>query len=67
MNFREYQEQAQKTDQVPSKSGNGIIIPLRELVGEAGELLSEYKKYLRDGEAHKLFPECVAEELGDIL
>lgn len=37
------------------------------MVGEAGELLSEYKKYLRDGEAHKLFPECVAEELGDIL
>jgi|SRR4028118_147159 Predicted pyrophosphatase len=67
MNFREYQEQAQKTDQVPSKSGNGIIIPLLGLVGEAGELLSEYKKYLRDGEAHKLFPECVAEELGDIL
>lgn len=67
MDFREYQEQAQKTDQVPSKSGNGIIIPLLGLVGEAGELLSEYKKYLRDGEAHKLFPECVAEELGDLL
>lgn len=67
MDFSEYQEQAQKTDQVPSKEGNGIIVPLLGLVGEAGELLSEYKKYLRDGEAHKLFTESVAEELGDLL
>jgi NTP pyrophosphatase (non-canonical NTP hydrolase) len=67
MDFREYQEQAQETDQVPSKTGNGITIPIMGLVGEAGELLSEYKKYLRDGEAHKLFKECVAEELGDLL
>ncbi|MEQ8755017.1 MAG: nucleoside triphosphate pyrophosphohydrolase family protein [Coleofasciculus sp. G1-WW12-02] len=67
MDFREYQEQAQETDQVPSQTGNGITIPLMGLVGEAGELLSEYKKYLRDGEAHKLFKERVAEELGDLL
>ncbi len=67
MDFCEYQKQAQKTDQVPSKTGNGIIVPLLGLVGEAGELLSEYKKYLRDGEAHKLFKERVAEELGDLL
>jgi NTP pyrophosphatase (non-canonical NTP hydrolase) len=37
------------------------------LAGEAGELLSEYKKHLRDGPSHQLFRERVAEELGDLL
>lgn len=67
MDFRKYQEKALKTDQIPTKSGNGIIVPLLGLVGEAGTLLTEYKKYLRDGDAHKLFKEGVAEELGDLL
>jgi hypothetical protein len=30
-------------------------------------LLSEYKKHLRDGEAHRLFKERVSEELGDLM
>jgi len=34
------------------------------LAGEAGGLLSEYKKFLRDGSAHKLFKQRVGEELG---
>ena len=67
MNFHEYQQQALKTDQVPTRRGDGVIIPLLGLVGEAGSLLTEYKKYLRDGDAHKLFKEGVAEELGDLL
>ncbi len=67
MDFREYQQQAQKTDQVTIKRGDGIIIPLLGLVGEAGSLLTEYKKYLRDGDGHKLFSKGVAEELGDLL
>jgi len=37
------------------------------LAGEAGTLLSEYKKHLRDGDAHQLHKERVAEELGDLL
>ncbi len=37
------------------------------LAGETGQLLSEYKKHLRDGEAHRLFKERVREELGDQL
>jgi NTP pyrophosphatase (non-canonical NTP hydrolase) len=44
-----------------------LIVPLLGLVGEAGGLLSEYKKYLRDGDAHRLFKDRVAEELGDLL
>jgi len=67
MDFREYQEEALKTDYIPAENDTKIIVPLLGLAGEAGELLSEYKKYLRDGEAHKLFPERVAEELGDLL
>jgi NTP pyrophosphatase (non-canonical NTP hydrolase) len=42
-------------------------VPLLGLAGEAGELLSEYKKYLRDGDAHRLFKDRIAEELGDLL
>ena len=41
-----------------------VIVPLLGLAGEAGGLLSEYKKYLRDGAAHRLFKERVGEELG---
>ncbi len=37
------------------------------LADETGQLLSEYKKHLRDGEAHRLFKERVSEELGDLL
>ena len=33
----------------------------------AGELVSEYKKFLRDGDAHTLFKDRFAEELGDVL
>ncbi len=33
------------------------MIPLAGLASETGELLGEYKKYLRDGESHKLFKE----------
>jgi NTP pyrophosphatase (non-canonical NTP hydrolase) len=67
MDFSEYQEQALKTDRTSSEEETSKIIPLLGLAGEAGELLSEYKKSLRDGEAHKFHPECVKEELGDLL
>ncbi|WP_416309592.1 nucleoside triphosphate pyrophosphohydrolase family protein [Spirulina sp. 06S082] len=70
MNFQEYQKQAKKTDLNPrkeDKEDKGIIIPLLGLVGEAGSLLSEYKKYLRDGEAHTRFKDGISEELGDLL
>lgn len=71
MDFRRYQEEAQGTDRVPNRAtGEGdlsVIVPLLGLAGEAGGLLSEYKKFLRDGSAHRLFTERVGEELGDIL
>lgn len=67
MQFRDFQTAAAETDQVPRPDANAVIVPLLGLVGEAGVLLSEYKKFLRDGEAHRLMRERVAEELGDIL
>ena len=67
MDFQEYQEQALKTNRIPLDKGVDIMVPLLGLAGESGELLSEYKKYLRDGESHQLFPKRVAEELGDLL
>ena len=42
-------------------------VSIDDLAGEAGQLLSEYKKRLRDGEKHEKFVDRVSEELGDIL
>lgn len=67
MNFREYQIQAMTTNQIPAVQGTEIIVPLLGMVGEVGSLLTEYKKHLRDGDAHKLFKEGLEEELGDLL
>ncbi len=71
MDFDRYQAEAQGTDRVPSPvkgdADLSVIVPLLGLAGEAGGLLSEYKKFLRDGSAHKLFKQRVGEELGDIL
>jgi len=65
--FEEYQNKAAQTDQVPGNEAEQKIVPLLGMAGEAGELLSEYKKHLRDGDAHRLFNEKIAEELGDLL
>lgn len=71
MNLNVYQREAQKTDRVPTRGstqiGVDLIVPLLGLAGETGELLSEYKKHLRDGDSHQLFKERVSEELGDLL
>lgn len=71
MDFDTYQKQALSTDRVPARNGTGeitsLIVPMLGLAGETGQLLSEYKKHLRDGKAHCLFKERVSEELGDLL
>ena len=71
MDIKTYQAQALLTDQVPRTSGDetaaALIVPMLGLAGETGQLLSEYKKHLRDGAAHRLFEEQVGEELGDLL
>lgn len=67
LTFKEYQAQAKETDQKAEGADDGLVIALLGLVGEAGSLLTEYKKRLRDGDAHRGFNEQVAEELGDLL
>lgn len=72
MELRDYQARAVLADQVPTSGTGGeldagIIVPLLGLAGEAGELLDEYKKHLRDGKAHRLFREHISDELGDLL
>ena len=68
MDFNSYQKNALCTDRVPERDDDvSLIVPMLGLAGETGQLLSEYKKHLRDGEAHRLFKERVSEELGDLL
>ena len=67
MNFEDYQAQALKTDQKPGSDHDALIVSLLGLAGEAGSLLTEYKKLLRDGPAHQGFTAHVGEELGDLL
>jgi NTP pyrophosphatase (non-canonical NTP hydrolase) len=67
VDLNEYQDQARATDQRPGSEGDAIVVPLLGIAGEAGALLTEYKKLLRDGPSYVSFPEQVAEELGDVL
>lgn len=69
MKLSDYQRQALRSDRTPSTTdvgGRPGLIPLLGLAGEAGQLVTEYKR-LRDGPGHVLFVDRVAEELGDIL
>jgi NTP pyrophosphatase (non-canonical NTP hydrolase) len=71
MKLSDYQARALETDRTPGMADGSTdvarLIPLLGLAGEAGQLLSEYKKRLRDGPKHVRFVDHVAEELGDIL
>ena len=67
MHLNEYQTSAHRTVQKTHTEGMDEMVPILGLAGEVGELLNEYKKKLRDGDAHERFPERVVEELGDIL
>ena len=72
MELNEYQRLANQTDQQPETGSfeadpRSILVPILGLAGEVGELLGEHKKWLRDGDSYKLFPDRVREELGDLL
>lgn len=67
LTFREYQRLSLRSDRTKGDDLKGIMIPLLGLAGEAGSLLSEYKKWLREGDRYKPFTEQVSEEIGDIL
>jgi NTP pyrophosphatase (non-canonical NTP hydrolase) len=67
LSFREYQEEAKRADRVPGSDLKSAIVPLLGLAGEAGSLLAEYKKWLREGDRYKPFTDQLSEEIGDIL
>ncbi|MBN9286088.1 MULTISPECIES: nucleoside triphosphate pyrophosphohydrolase family protein [unclassified Flavobacterium] len=68
MKFKEYQDQAKKTiqDYVKVKEINNIV-PFLGLIGEAGSVITELKKNLRDGNAYTKYGNKLKEELGDVL
>lgn len=68
MQLDEYQIEAIKTRRRPVADPNQhLIVSLLGLAGEAGELISEYKKHLRDGESYAPLKVRAREELGDLL
>ena len=73
-NFNRYQKEALRTDGLFNpvlrdgvNDDRSLTVAMLGLAGESGQLLSEYKKHLRGGEAHRLYKERVSEELGDLL
>jgi len=68
MEFKKYQEIAKDTIQtyIADEKINEFI-PFLGIIGEAGSVLTELKKKLRDGEGYAAFNDKLKEELGDVL
>ncbi len=68
MDFDEYQKKAKETIQTykANETANEVI-PFLGIIGEAGSVVSELKKKLRDGESYNGYNEKLKEELGDVL
>ncbi len=67
MKLREYQDLARETDQRPGGELEDIVVHLLGLAGEAGSVAEQYKKRLRDKDAHLLWKARMREEMGDLL
>jgi NTP pyrophosphatase (non-canonical NTP hydrolase) len=71
MDLDEYQNRANLTDQRPltgeGDQDDALVFPLMGLASELGSLVTQYKKRIRDRDAHALFSTRVEEELGDIM
>jgi NTP pyrophosphatase (non-canonical NTP hydrolase) len=67
MELNHYQELANRTDQRPGIDDQALAFPLLGLASEVGSLVNQFKKRVRDGDAHELFEYKAAAELGDIL
>ena len=68
MDFSLYQKEAKKTIQeyIQGKEANKLV-PFLGLIGEAGSVITELKKNLRDGKAYTSYNKKLKEELGDLL
>lgn len=68
MELKIYQEQAKETIQkYIAEDKINEFIPFLGIIGEAGSVLTELKKKIRDGEGYGGFKEKLTEELGDVL
>jgi NTP pyrophosphatase (non-canonical NTP hydrolase) len=67
MEIDEYQAAAADTIQFDIGNEQAKLITLLGLSGEVGELSTEYKKQVRDGDSYKIFKEKLTEEIGDVL
>lgn len=67
MDMTAYQGSAAKTIQPLHSGGDSVMVALLGLAGEAGAVLTAYKKQLRDGPADPEFRARMREELGDAL
>ncbi|HTC69584.1 MAG TPA: hypothetical protein VK662_08455 [Acidothermaceae bacterium] len=67
MDLNGYQDLASRTDQRPGDDEQALAFPLLGLASEVGSLVNQYKKRVRDGDAHEMFSNRAATELGDIL
>lgn len=68
MDFKSYQQEAKTTiqDYIKGKESNEFV-PFLGLIGEAGSVISELKKNLRDGSSYTNYKTNLQEELGDVL
>lgn len=68
MEFSIYQQEAKKTIQeyIQGKDANKLV-PFLGLIGEAGSVITELKKNLRDGKSYTNYNNKLKEELGDLL
>lgn len=68
MEFSHYQKEASKTIQgyIQGREANKLV-PFLGLIGEAGSVITELKKNLRDGKAYTNYNNKLKEELGDLL
>jgi NTP pyrophosphatase (non-canonical NTP hydrolase) len=67
MEIADYQAATKRTDQRPGKELEDIAVHLLGLAGEAGSVAAEYKKKLRDQDAHSTWKARMREEMGDVL
>ena len=69
-NFKEYQEEVNKLSFVKDKKLPSYVYPAFGLAGEAGEVLEQIKKSIRENDGSYLTEERTANirlELGDVL
>jgi NTP pyrophosphatase (non-canonical NTP hydrolase) len=68
MTLKEYQEQTTNTIQTyNSKDQENYFLGYLGLAGEAGSVLTNLKKLMRDGDGFGSFKDRLTEELGDVL